>query len=357
MYGGQSTYIPLKVNQSGVIPVIFASSILAVPGPDRVGAREQLHRRPEVDQRQPGRAPELVLHPLLHDPHHLLRLLLHGDRVQSAATGRHHPQTGRVHPGHPARARDREVPRQGPQPDHAARVAVPRDGRDRSAARVRALEHQSIPLRGHRTAHHRRRRAGDDEADRQSADDAQLRRVPRLSARVHVARPAPAAARQAGSREGHPGDPPGGALRRRARLDRRDVPGRRARGDRSSGGSPSTTWTRASSFPTPSSSVWWTSCSARATAAMVDAGFVLDGFPRTLRQAQELDRVLGEHRLDRVIDLDVPTEVVLHRIAGPAGVRELRRHLPRRQSARGALGVRRCAVATCSSATTTPRNR
>ena len=30
MYGGQSTYIPLKVNQSGVIPVIFASSILCV---------------------------------------------------------------------------------------------------------------------------------------------------------------------------------------------------------------------------------------------------------------------------------------------------------------------------------------
>ncbi|GAB2534264.1 preprotein translocase subunit SecY [Brachybacterium huguangmaarense] len=31
MYGGASTYIPIKVNQAGVIPVIFASSILAVP--------------------------------------------------------------------------------------------------------------------------------------------------------------------------------------------------------------------------------------------------------------------------------------------------------------------------------------
>ncbi|MBI2168339.1 MAG: preprotein translocase subunit SecY [Actinobacteria bacterium] len=31
MYGGQSTYIPLKVNQSGVIPVIFASSVLYFP--------------------------------------------------------------------------------------------------------------------------------------------------------------------------------------------------------------------------------------------------------------------------------------------------------------------------------------
>ena len=31
MYGGQSTYIPLKVNQSGVIPIIFASSMLYLP--------------------------------------------------------------------------------------------------------------------------------------------------------------------------------------------------------------------------------------------------------------------------------------------------------------------------------------
>jgi len=31
MYGGQSTHIPLKVNQAGVIPVIFAMSILAFP--------------------------------------------------------------------------------------------------------------------------------------------------------------------------------------------------------------------------------------------------------------------------------------------------------------------------------------
>ena len=31
MFGGQSSYIPLKVNQSGVIPVIFASSMLYLP--------------------------------------------------------------------------------------------------------------------------------------------------------------------------------------------------------------------------------------------------------------------------------------------------------------------------------------
>jgi preprotein translocase subunit SecY len=31
LYGGSSTYIPLKVNQAGVIPIIFASSLLYLP--------------------------------------------------------------------------------------------------------------------------------------------------------------------------------------------------------------------------------------------------------------------------------------------------------------------------------------
>ncbi|MFN8482818.1 MAG: preprotein translocase subunit SecY [Anaerolineae bacterium] len=32
MYGGQSTYVPLRVNSAGMIPLIFASSILILPG-------------------------------------------------------------------------------------------------------------------------------------------------------------------------------------------------------------------------------------------------------------------------------------------------------------------------------------
>ncbi|MBO1752334.1 preprotein translocase subunit SecY [Actinotalea sp. BY-33] len=32
MYGGSSTYIPIKINMAGIIPVIFASSLLAIPG-------------------------------------------------------------------------------------------------------------------------------------------------------------------------------------------------------------------------------------------------------------------------------------------------------------------------------------
>ena len=32
MYGGQATHIPIKVNMSGVMPVIFASSLISIPG-------------------------------------------------------------------------------------------------------------------------------------------------------------------------------------------------------------------------------------------------------------------------------------------------------------------------------------
>jgi adenylate kinase len=46
----------------------------------------------------------------------------------------------------------------------------------------------------------------------------------------------------------------------------------------------------------------------------VEHGFVLDGFPRTRQQALELDRILGTNALDLVIDLDVPTEVVVERM-------------------------------------------
>ncbi len=45
-------------------------------------------------------------------------------------------------------------------------------------------------------------------------------------------------------------------------------------------------------------------------------GFVLDGFPRTLFQARELDRVLGRTPLDVAVDLEVPRDIVIDRIAG-----------------------------------------
>lgn len=46
------------------------------------------------------------------------------------------------------------------------------------------------------------------------------------------------------------------------------------------------------------------------------AGFVLDGFPRTLSQAEALEAMAAPRGIDVVIDLRVPTEEVLRRIAG-----------------------------------------
>src|SRR6266571_550809 len=48
----------------------------------------------------------------------------------------------------------------------------------------------------------------------------------------------------------------------------------------------------------------------------VENGFVLDGFPRTRVQAEELQRLLAPAGLDAAIDIAVPTEVVLDRITG-----------------------------------------
>ena len=44
-------------------------------------------------------------------------------------------------------------------------------------------------------------------------------------------------------------------------------------------------------------------------------GYILDGFPRTVPQAKALAEITVARPLDLVIDLDVPKEVVLHRLA------------------------------------------
>jgi preprotein translocase subunit SecY len=59
MYGGTSTYLPLKVNQAGVIPVIFASSLLYLPQliqqlqGDQTGAISQFITNNVINQSSP----------------------------------------------------------------------------------------------------------------------------------------------------------------------------------------------------------------------------------------------------------------------------------------------------------------
>ncbi len=46
------------------------------------------------------------------------------------------------------------------------------------------------------------------------------------------------------------------------------------------------------------------------------SGFVLDGFPRTLNQAVELDRALAELKIDAVLNLEIDDRVVAARMTG-----------------------------------------
>lgn len=44
-------------------------------------------------------------------------------------------------------------------------------------------------------------------------------------------------------------------------------------------------------------------------------GFILDGFPRTVAQAQALDGITAQKPINVVIDLDVPREIVVERLS------------------------------------------
>ena len=101
MFGGSSTYIPLKVNQAGIIPVIFASSLLYLPALATQFDQDALARHP-VHGQLPGRHRQPVLHGALLRHDHLLHLLLRRHHLQPARGGRQHEEVRRFHPRDPA---------------------------------------------------------------------------------------------------------------------------------------------------------------------------------------------------------------------------------------------------------------
>ena len=80
MYGGASTHIPLKVNTGGVIPVIFASSILAFPATLASMLPTGSWGQTVTDQVTYGMPLYYLLYVLGIV---FLRLLLHGHHLQS----------------------------------------------------------------------------------------------------------------------------------------------------------------------------------------------------------------------------------------------------------------------------------
>ena len=101
MFGGESSHLPLKLNTSGVIPAIFASSLLLLPatvtGFAGKGGPDWLRGRHGYDRPRPA---ALLL--LYVGADRLLHLLLHRDRLQPAGDGRQSEEIRRLHPRHPA---------------------------------------------------------------------------------------------------------------------------------------------------------------------------------------------------------------------------------------------------------------
>ena len=182
MYGGTSTYLPLKVNQAGVIPVIFASSLIYIPqlitqlirsGSSNPGTGwwDKFVGTYLTDPGGPG------LHRHLFRPDRLLHVFLRVDHLQSRRACRRDEEIRRVHPGHPAGPADRRLSALRAEPDHVAGLDLP--WRDRGLAEPvptnGRLGHTAKPaVRRRCGSDHDRRRIGYRQTDREPAHATQL---------------------------------------------------------------------------------------------------------------------------------------------------------------------------------------
>ena len=287
MYGGTSTYIPLKVNQAGVIPVIFASSLLYLPQLLANVWTQQRRRFTRVHQHLPGRPDQPGLHRAVLPADHLLHVLLRRDHVQPDRGRGQHEEVRRLR----ARASARASRPPSTSTSSCRRITLPARSTSASISVLPNLffgltgsGRPELPVRRHRGADHRRRRPGDGEADREPAHAAQLRRVPAVvrarswcgssrsgqgdPGRVHRRAPAPCRKISTGDifranvSAGHPARARGQAYMDRGELVPDEV----------------------------------TINMVRDRLAEPDAadGFLLDGFPRTVPQAEALDKMLRE---------------------------------------------------------------
>ena len=132
IYGGQNTYLPLRVNTGGVIPVIFASSVVIIPT-TVAGMFQNPWIQKIADAAGLGRAAALRA---LHHRHRLLLLLLRVDHLQP---GRHRgepAQVRRLHSRHPLGQANLGVHRPHPDPPDTGRRRL--SGGGLGAARVPA---------------------------------------------------------------------------------------------------------------------------------------------------------------------------------------------------------------------------
>ena len=166
MYGGTSTYIPLKVNMAGVIPVIFASSLLYIPVlivqfSDQTGAVAQCHRA----NFQRGTEPlYLFIFAVLIIFFCYFYVSITFNPIEVADNMKKY---GGFIPGIRAGRPTAEYLDYVADPPDPAGLDLPGVDRDHPALRVRLPRRLSqLHLRRHEPADHGRRRPGHREADR-----------------------------------------------------------------------------------------------------------------------------------------------------------------------------------------------
>ena len=130
VYGGTRQYLPLRVNQAGVMPIIFASSLLLFPSvifqmlsPARIppsGACDSERGLPARRRLRPTTC--------VHRPDLLLLLLLDGHHLQPQGYGRQPEELRHVHPRLPAGQAHGRLPGKGDGADHLRRGRLPGRG-------------------------------------------------------------------------------------------------------------------------------------------------------------------------------------------------------------------------------------
>ena len=128
MYGGEASHLPLKINTSGVIPPIFASSLLLFPA--TIASFQGSCRRARLGavDRHLSRPRPAALPAGLYRPDRLLLLLLHHGGLQPDRHGRQPEEERRLRARHPSRQEHRRVPGIHPEPPDRDRRALPLGG-------------------------------------------------------------------------------------------------------------------------------------------------------------------------------------------------------------------------------------
>ena len=280
MFGGTTTYIPIKVNQAGVIPVIFASSLLYLPA---------LYAQFQPDSAGLGWIQANFItgdHPIYMATFFLLIVFFAYFYVaitfNPEEVADNMKKYGGFIPGIRAGKPTEDYLGLRAVPADLPRLALPRADRAAAVGRVHPAQRQpELPLRRYLDPDHRRRRPRHREADRDPAPATQLRRVPPLMRLLIMGPPGAGKGTQAGLIAEHYGIPAistGDIFRA---MKTADTPlAHQVRAIMDSGGYVSDEITNAIVVE-------------RLAEPDCENGFLLDGYPRTLAQVETLDAALA----------------------------------------------------------------